>query len=202
MSNTVKVIKEVKGMQDEGRSIGKEILFNVKEPFTTVTGLNPFYIVWNNKTPYELKKIHFYNEDGVQFTENSGWFSTWGNNPYMGMGFSDEVKKKMKPKYDGNVFIISKGRDWSSQMTAELYIPMEYLEALGYTIEEDTRVDTKRARTTVTRRLKTKHFSIYISSEDHEDFEKQKCMYIEAIEKCKTRKELEEVQSEFYWMTN
>ena len=82
----------------------------------------PYGVVVNNK-PYEIRKIHFYNTEEIVVSSNSGWLETkLGDIKELELP-TEELKLKRKVKFDGTVFIISKGKHYDDTNLAELYIP-------------------------------------------------------------------------------
>ena len=86
------------------------------------------YRVGTNNTVYTLDKIHFYKDDKIMVTYNYGWFSNKNDGDITNIELPvEEIKLKRKIKFDGTVFIMSKGKDWSGELKAELYIPADML---------------------------------------------------------------------------
>ena len=75
---------------------------------------------------YVIKNIKFYNENGVVIETNNGWLE---NNKkdldYIGLNIDDiQLKRKEDFSLKG-AFMISKGKDYSDELGAELYINVE-----------------------------------------------------------------------------
>jgi hypothetical protein len=87
----------------------------------TTPGFNPF-IIEVGKSTYTIKRINFFNENGVLFTNTSGWFGN--NNELKFMMIPVEIKKKLKPVFNKDeAFIISFGKDlYTNRLECELYI--------------------------------------------------------------------------------
>lgn len=86
----------------------------------------PYGVVVNNKA-YEIRKIHFYNTEEIVVSSNSGWLETKLSDIKELELPTEELKLKRKIKFDGTVFIISKGKDYGNENLAELYIPADML---------------------------------------------------------------------------
>lgn len=89
----------------------------------------PYYIVASGRE-YRLEKIHFYKDDKIFVSTNSGWLEkeTYGDIESIELPI-DEIKTKRKEKFDGTVFAISKGKEpYGYDLIAELYIPCEMLD--------------------------------------------------------------------------
>lgn len=90
------------------------------------------YIVSVNGRNYRVNKMHFYGDGKIIVTNNNGWLETTDK---YGMSSdiaeielpTEEITQKRKIKLDGTVFIISGGKDYSGENTADLYIPAEML---------------------------------------------------------------------------
>lgn len=90
------------------------------------------YIISVNGRSYRVNKIHFYSDEKIIVTNNNGWLETTDK-----YGISsdiaeielptEEIIQKRKIKLDGTVFIISGGKDYSGENTADLYVPAEML---------------------------------------------------------------------------
>lgn len=80
----------------------------------------PYSVTVNNKY-YKIAKIHFYNTEGIVVSSNSGWLETKQSDIKEIELPIEELKLKRKIKFDGTVFIVSKGRE------ADLYIPADML---------------------------------------------------------------------------
>ena len=87
----------------------------------------PYAITVNNKA-YKIHQIHFYNTEGIVVSSNSGWLETkQGDIREIELPI-EELKLKRKVKFDGTVFVISKGKEWcGSDIEADLYIPADML---------------------------------------------------------------------------
>ena len=91
-------------------------------------GYNPFQIEVGNKW-YELKGISFYDSNGIVFHQDRAWF---GSNNELNNFPVPETIRRLKPKFDGETFILSKKKDWYERHDpnphAILYIPIEYFD--------------------------------------------------------------------------
>lgn len=87
----------------------------------------PYRVVANN-TAYTVDKIHFYKDNEILISSQSGWVEDKNGRDIMNIDLSvEEIKLKRKLKFDGTVFIMSKGKDWASELRAELYIPADMM---------------------------------------------------------------------------
>ena len=91
-------------------------------------GYNPFQIEVNGKW-YELKGMVFYDKKGVVISEGRGWF---GSNNDLNNFTVPETLRRLKPKFDGETFIIPKKKEWFERRDpnphAILYIPIDYFD--------------------------------------------------------------------------
>lgn len=86
----------------------------------------PYYVLASNKW-YQINKIKFYKDNEILVESNSGWLETTrGDIKELELPV-DEIKLKRKEKFDGTVFLISQGKDWSGELKADLYIPADML---------------------------------------------------------------------------
>lgn len=97
--------------------------------------LNPFHYGGR-----PVNKIHFYNEEGIVITQNSGWFTVKGfsNNRLETITFEDGIATKRKVNFkDKQVYVIlSQNNNIFGEKCWELYIPMSHLDAYGWAIVE------------------------------------------------------------------
>ena len=97
---------------------------------------NPFQIEVNGKW-YELKEIALYDKKGVVVRTN-GWF---GSNNNLDVFPIPEAIRRLKPKYDGETFIMPKKKEYyegqQPRPYAILFIPIDYFDF--ETKEEDKR---------------------------------------------------------------
>ena len=101
------------------RSKDRQMLYKI------TTGYNPFQIEVNEKW-YELKGIAFYDSKGVVI-QTHGWF---GSNNWLEEFPIPETIRRLKPKFDGETFIMPKKKEWHERSDpnphAVLYIPIDY----------------------------------------------------------------------------
>lgn len=123
---------------------GETLLFcNNQTTLQRISWNNAFQIYVNSKT-YFLKKIYLYNSTGVIVTIDHGWFGNGNNN--IDRLVLPEVIRRIKPKFDGETFIIGKKNE------AEIYIPFEYfdfnideeIDYSGYYITISTKYTSKK----------------------------------------------------------
>ena len=102
----------------------------------------PYYVSVNNKW-YKINQIKFYKDNEIIVTSNSGWLETTrGDIKELELPI-DEIKLKRKEKFDGTVFLISRGKEWcGNDIEADLYIPADMLNVhfVGYEIAFKTQV--------------------------------------------------------------
>jgi hypothetical protein len=103
----------------------------------------PYYVKASGRT-YKLEKIHFYEDDKILVSTNSGWLEKENGADIESLELPiDEIKVKRKEKFDGEVFIISQGKErYSDELLGELYIPTEMFDVhlVKHIIKYDTQV--------------------------------------------------------------
>lgn len=89
----------------------------------------PYYIVASGRE-YRLEKIHFYKDNKILVSTDSGWLGKESGADIESLEIPiDEIKVKRKEKFDGEVFAISKGKEgYGTDLIAELYIPAEMFD--------------------------------------------------------------------------
>lgn len=86
------------------------------------------YRIFANNTTYTVDKIHFYKDNEILVSTQSGWLEDKNGRDIMNIDLPiEEIKLKRKFKLDGTVFIMSKGKSWAGELEAELYIPADML---------------------------------------------------------------------------
>ena len=94
---------------------------------TRISGWHrPYYVTVNNKW-YQVNTIKFYKDNEIIVSTISGWLEDKNGTDILNFELPiDEIALKRKEKFDGKVFIISKGKDWAGNDTlADLYIPAD-----------------------------------------------------------------------------
>ena len=90
---------------------------------------NPFQIEVNGKW-YELKEIALYDKKSVVI-KTSGWF---GSNNNLNVFPIPEAVRRLKPKYDGETFIMPKKKEYhegkQERPHATLFIPINYFSLM------------------------------------------------------------------------
>ena len=88
----------------------------------------PYYILVNNKW-YKVNTIKFYRDNEIIVESNSGWLEEVSGGDIKEIEIPiEEIKLKRVEKFDGKVFIISRGKEWCGNDTmADLYIPADML---------------------------------------------------------------------------
>ena len=82
---------------------------------------NPLYVIIKD-CPYQLDKIHFYNEDGIVYTNTNSWFGEYSFNIHLKT--TKEIKRKIKVDFSNRLpFIIRSQCDWDTRY--DLYLPIE-----------------------------------------------------------------------------
>lgn len=89
----------------------------------------PYYAEASGRE-YKVEKIHFYKDDKILVSTNSGWLENENGRDIESLELPiDEIKTKRKECFDGKVFIISKGKEsYSNDLLGELYIPADMLD--------------------------------------------------------------------------
>lgn len=89
----------------------------------------PYYITASGRG-YKVEKIHFYKDDKILVSTNSGWLEKESGADITSLELPiDEIKTRRKEKFDGNVFAISLGKEsYTNDLLAELYIPAEMFD--------------------------------------------------------------------------
>ena len=88
----------------------------------------PYYVMASGRE-YKVEKIHFYKDGKILVSTNSGWLENEDRGDIESLELPiDEIKTKRKESFDGKVFVISKGKDYSNDLIGELYIPSDLLD--------------------------------------------------------------------------
>ena len=89
----------------------------------------PYYVTANNKG-YKVNTIKFYKDNEIIVSSNSGWLENKNNMDIIEIVLPvEEVKVRRKVKFDGEVFIISLGKeDHGNETIADVYIPADMLD--------------------------------------------------------------------------
>lgn len=88
----------------------------------------PYYVIASGRE-YQVDKIHFYKDGKILVSTNSGWLEREDGRDIESLELPiDEIKVKRKEVFDGKAFVISKGKDYSNDLIAELYIPSDLLD--------------------------------------------------------------------------
>lgn len=206
-SETTQII-EVMEPQDNGF----QMEFEGEGTFYCPRLLNPFFFMYGaHNTVYELDNINFYDESGnIVYSVGRGWFNAkhGSNNRFQTMQFLKDgepvepVKKLKSPTKNGDhdvYFIASKEEGWTTgSKKATLYVPIAYLDNLGYQVQQKTTVNhVGTIRTTRNLYVKTQDIHIHISSKTEKHFPTAKQVFIDALGKANTAEELEKVINEF-----
>lgn len=139
------------------------------------------------------EKIIFYDKNGEVFKHSGVWsvngFTSEHGRGYKAVSFASEVKKKLKPKFDGSVFFVSLGQDriWEDWKAA-LYVPMTYLEALGYEVMEQTK--EYKYRTDYEKIMRCPLLDITLETNTTHHVDKRLADLRKAIKKAKTKEDI------------
>lgn len=87
----------------------------------------PYYVLTNGKW-YQINQIKFYEDNEIIVESNRGWLEQVSGGDIKEIELPiDEIKLKRKEKFDGTVFLISQGKNWSGKLMADVYIPADML---------------------------------------------------------------------------
>lgn len=87
----------------------------------------PYYVSVNNKW-YQIHQIKFYKDNKIMVESNSGWLETERGDIENIELPNIEIKLKRTEKFDGSIFIISRGKEFcGNDIMADLYIPADML---------------------------------------------------------------------------
>lgn len=88
----------------------------------------PYYVSVNNKW-YQIHQIKFYKDNKIMVESNSGWLETERGDIENIELPNTEIKLKRTEKFDGSIFIISRGKEfYGNDIMADLYIPADMLD--------------------------------------------------------------------------
>lgn len=146
----------------------------------TTNWYRPYYLTANNKQ-YKVKKIHFYKDDKILVSSNSSWLEKSTGADLNGIDLDiEEIKVKRKEKFDGTVFIISRGKEaYGTEIEAYLYIPAELLD-IHFT---ENKIEYKTQIRAIYRGDNDIYISHYVKSLD-DDLRKIRAEYDALIENC------------------
>lgn len=85
-----------------------------------------YYIIASGRE-YKVKEIHFYKDGKILASSFGGWLEKENGGDIESIELPvDQIKAKRKENFNGEIFIISKGKEtYSDDLIAELYIPAE-----------------------------------------------------------------------------
>jgi hypothetical protein len=194
---------------------GKEIVFNAEAQFYAPSWYNPYSFDYANST-YTIDRIIIFDATG-ELCSTGGWFTSPGfsDNPYKQMALMDGGKLAKVSRKSGSAsahfekgepFIQTRGRDYSRALRADLYIPVAYLDALGWKLVEKTHrgefqtfVEVKLEAGYSDGSSKRPLFELHYHSETIKHFELTKKALIETLQNATTAQEVETVIDEFKW---
>ena len=167
-----------------GEDIPKDATLKLRDSW-----YNPFVITVIGKTR-SLSNIHFYDENGIKYSVGRGWFteSYFSNNPYKAIVLAEHPVLRKTASFDGMTFVVMKLKTYAEEITYDLYLPMTYLESLGYEIKAE--VYKRKYFEEIVTNLLTPYFSIHLNTEFNQLFDKWKSDLLEQIAACTTKKEV------------
>lgn len=99
----------------------------------------PYYAQVDNITLVEVSKIHFYDENGVVFSNEKGFFDeVYKNTPDELKVPCKKVRRANKLSFNKGDIFFMRGESHFNEKTVEVYIPMSLLE--NYTKEEHVQI--------------------------------------------------------------
>lgn len=103
----------------------------------------PYFVTVNNKK-YQIDFIRFYKDDKVLVSTSSGWLERQNGTDIASLELPvDVIKTRRKECFDGNVFIISKGKNLGeTSLLADIFIPAEMfnIQFIEYVIKYKSQV--------------------------------------------------------------
>lgn len=107
----------MKNANVEKSNIKKEYEINL---FKTSTFYNPLSVIIDGIS-FQLNKIHFYDKNGIVYTNSNSWFGDSSFNVYFKT--TKEIKRKIKIEYQKQIpFIIKSKNDFDKRY--DLYLPL------------------------------------------------------------------------------
>lgn len=89
----------------------------------TVNWYRPYSVIVN-KREYKLEKIHFYQENSILVSSQSGWLEDRNHVDLESIDLPvEEIKLRRKEKFDGEIFAIVHKEQYGHDTVADLYIP-------------------------------------------------------------------------------
>jgi hypothetical protein len=186
------VLKEVQAWEEKCITFG-----GTETDLHKSRGYNPFI----TSQGHIIKKIHFFDKAGIVYTVNSGWFTRdwYSNNPYDAIKFGGGITRKLKENFDSRTtYYIPTGRDFSGDKIAELYIPMYFLESLGY--KEVQIVKEYEFETWIEEKVivgDPELFTIHLSSRRSKHFDKKKEAMMKELANAKDEDEFKGILNKF-----
>lgn len=125
----------------------------------------PYYLIASGRE-YKVERIHFYKDDKILVSTNSGWLENSNGTDIESIELPiDEIKTRRKEKFDGKVFVISKGKEsYTEDLLAELYIPSDMLDIQFV----ENKIEYKTQIRAIYKGVNDIHISTYIKSIDGE----------------------------------
>ena len=125
----------------------------------------PYYLIASGRE-YKVERIHFYKDDKILVSTNSGWLENSNDVDLKSIKLPiDEIKTRRKEKFDGKVFVISKGKEsYTEDLLAELYIPSDMLDIQFV----ENKIEYKNQVRAIYKGVNDIHISTHIKSIDGE----------------------------------
>jgi hypothetical protein len=148
-------------------------------------------------TEYRIWELRFFDKNGVIYKTRSVFCKDQGyskiDSPFVRFKDVAKIHYKRKEDFSMNEPFIKSAVDnpYDKQAQAVLYIPMRYLEEMGYTFKEETKVDPKM-NYTYKKRLQTRIFSFEVEEKTWHDFNAMKKNLLKRLKNCKKKKDVAE----------
>lgn len=154
--------------------------------------LSDHWYLKKGRTEYIVWEVRFFDQNGVVYKSrgfcNKYYFQT--NYCYVVFDDVSQIKLKRKVDYSSNVpFIMSERQNyWLKSAQAVLYVPIRYLDEMGYSFQESTTHD-ERHRYRYKKELVTPYFRLVAEEKEWTDVDKQKQALLNRLKKIKLNKE-------------
>lgn len=203
MSDTKKeVLQSVKATNDRHKLVVHESennTFGMGIPLTA-SGTPNLYNIKSGKACYKISQIKFYNADGAKYTNDKGWLEgAYGKRMRAIEIYAEQdnlVRKTLDERFSWSeayskhlVFFVVQGKVYSGNNNATLYIPMSYLDSMGYEIIKTT--VTEEFGMFEDTRLFTPTFQIIIEMKHTKHFANIKKAMTTELQACNTIEDLE-----------
>lgn len=195
-----KVVKEIIANVEPSNSNGFELRFDeIGFGFTmrSLGYIKTLMFKFGNAS-YDAESFSFYKNGEVVYKMNRRWF---GKNEFEGnyevakFGKHEKIKRVKKENLDDalnnqekyGLFFVSEGRGLGGGNKASVYVPLEYLENLGYRVERAT--TTSRLETNITEIMyagskeNDNAINFFLSSKTTKHIENYKDLMIEQLQR-------------------